>query len=91
MRPGSVIVDLAAEGGGNCELTRAGEAVVERGVTVVGPLDLPSRVPIHASQTYGRNVSALVAHLAPEGALTLDPQDEITGPMLVVHGGKVRI
>lgn len=91
MRPGSVVVDLAAETGGNCELTRPGEAVVEGGVTVLGPLDLPSRVPLHASQTYGRNVSALVAHLAPGGALALDPGDEIAGPMLVVHGGRVRL
>lgn len=90
MRPGSVIVDLAAEGGGNCELTRAGETVVAGGVTILGPLDLPSRVPTHATQTYGRNVSALLAHLAPEGRLALDPRDEIAGPMLVVHGGQVR-
>jgi NAD(P) transhydrogenase subunit alpha len=91
MRPGSVVVDLAAETGGNCELTRAGEVVREGGVTVLGPLDLPSRVPLHASQTYGRNVSALVAHLAPKGPLALDPADEIAGPMLVVHAGKVRV
>jgi NAD(P) transhydrogenase subunit alpha len=90
MRPGSVIVDLAAETGGNCELTRAGETVALGGVTIVGPLDLPSRVPLHASQTYGRNVSALIAHLAPKGALSLDPTDEIAGPMLVVHDGRVR-
>jgi NAD(P) transhydrogenase subunit alpha len=90
MRPGSVVVDLAAETGGNCELTRAGEEVALAGVTVLGPLDLPSHVPLHASQTYGRNVSALIAHLAPKGALALDPADEIAGPMLVVHGGKVR-
>jgi NAD(P) transhydrogenase subunit alpha len=90
MRPGSVIVDLAAETGGNCELTRAGEIVAVGGVTVLGPRDLPSRVPLHASQTYGRNVSALAVHLAPKGALVLDPADEIAGPMLVVHAGKVR-
>jgi NAD(P) transhydrogenase subunit alpha len=90
MRPGSVVVDLAAETGGNCELTRAGEGVVEGGVTILGPLDLPSRVPLHASETYGRNVSAVVDHLAHEGRLALDPTDEITGPMLVVHRGKVR-
>jgi NAD(P) transhydrogenase subunit alpha len=91
MRPGSVIVDLAAETGGNCELTRAGETVVEGGVSVVGAVDLPSTVPLHASQMYGRNVTALVAHLSSEGRLQLDPADEIAGPMLVVHGGKVRI
>ncbi len=90
MRPGSVVVDLAAETGGNCELTRPGETVVEAGVTILGPLDLAASVPFHASQTYGRNVAALLQHLAKDGALALDPLDEIAGPMLVVHGGKVR-
>jgi NAD(P) transhydrogenase subunit alpha len=91
MRPGSVVVDLAAETGGNCELTRPGETVVEGGVTVIGPLDLPSTVPFHASQMYGRNVTTLVQHLTKDGKLHLDPADEIAGPMLVVHGGKVRL
>ncbi len=57
---------------------------------VIGPIDLPSRVPLHASQTYGRNLSTLLAHLAPQGRLVLDPGDEIAGPMLVVVGGEVR-
>ncbi len=92
MRPGSVVVDLAADGGGNCELTRAGETVFEQGVAILGPLDLPSSVPFHASQMYGRNVTTLLQHLAKEeGRLRLDPQDEIAGPMLVVHEGKVRL
>ena len=91
MRPGSVVVDLAAEGGGNCELTRPGETVLEAGVQVIGAIDLPSAVPLHASQLYGRNVSALLGHLAGDGALRLDPADEIVGPMLVVHQGKVRV
>ncbi len=90
MRPGSVVVDLAAEGGGNCELTRPGETVREAGVQVIGAVDLPSAVPLHASQLYGRNVSALLGHLAGDGAPRLAPEDEIVGPMLVVHGGKVR-
>jgi NAD(P) transhydrogenase subunit alpha len=90
MRPGSVIVDLAAEAGGNCEATRAGETVVEGGVTVLGPVDLPATVPFHASQMYGRNVTTLLQHLAKDGDLRLDPADEIAGPMLVVHDGKVR-
>jgi NAD(P) transhydrogenase subunit alpha len=90
MRPGSVIVDLAAEAGGNCEATRAGETVVEGGVTVLGPVDLPATVPFHASQMYGRNVTTLLQHLAKDGELRLDPADEIAGPMLVVHDGKVR-
>lgn len=90
MRRGSVVVDLAAESGGNCELTRPGETVVEGGVTIIGPLDLAATVPFHASQMYGRNVTALVQHLAKDGRLVLDPADEVAGPMLVVHGGKVR-
>jgi NAD(P) transhydrogenase subunit alpha len=91
MKPGSVIVDLAAETGGNCELTRPGETVVAHGVTILGPLLLAATLPFHASQAYGRNVLTLLSHLATkEGALRLDPADEITGAMLVVHDGKVR-
>jgi len=77
MRPGSVIVDLAAETGGNCELTVPGEEVVREGVTIVGRLNLPSEMPYHASQLYARNVQALLALLAPEGELQLDFDDEI--------------
>jgi NAD(P) transhydrogenase subunit alpha len=78
MRPGSVIVDLAAEAGGNAELTEPGEEVVREGVTIVGLTNLPSTVPVHASQLYARNVQALINHLAPEGELALDWDDEIT-------------
>ena len=78
MRPGSVIVDLAAEAGGNCELTEPGEEVERDGVTIVGYTDLASRMPYHASQLYARNVSALLLHLAPGGELALDFEDEIT-------------
>jgi NAD(P) transhydrogenase subunit alpha len=78
MRPGSVIVDLAAESGGNCELTEPGEIVVRAGVTLVGLKDIPSTMPYHASMLYSRNVQALLLHLAPEGQLTLDWSDEIT-------------
>jgi H+-translocating NAD(P) transhydrogenase subunit alpha len=78
MRPGSVIVDLAAETGGNCELTEAGKVVERAGVTLVGLTDLPSTMPYHASMLYSRNVQALLLHLAPEGDLTLDWSDEIT-------------
>lgn len=89
MRPGSVIVDLAAETGGNCEPTRAGETVVEAGVQVIGAVNLPSTVPFHASQMYGRNLVTLLAHLwGKQGPLNL--QDEIAAAMLVVHDGKVR-
>ena len=78
MRPGSVIVDLAAEAGGNCELTEPGVEVERGGVTIVGFTDLASRMPYHASQLYARNVSALLLHLAPGGELALDFDDEIT-------------
>jgi NAD(P) transhydrogenase subunit alpha len=78
MRPGSVIVDLAAETGGNCELTEPGEVVERHGVTLVGITNLPSTMPYHASTLYSRNVQALLLHLAPEGELSLDWADEIT-------------
>jgi NAD(P) transhydrogenase subunit alpha len=85
MRPGSVIVDIAAETGGNCELTRPGEEVVEHGVTIVGFTNLPSTMPTHASQLYARNVMALLQHLAPEGKLALDWEDEITSGACVTR------
>lgn len=77
MRPGSVIVDLAAPAGGNCELTEPGTTVVTQGVTIFGPLNLPSTVPIHASQMYSRNVLSVIQYLVKDGALHLDPDDEI--------------
>jgi proton-translocating NAD(P)+ transhydrogenase subunit alpha len=89
MRPGSVIVDLAAEAGGNCELTVPGEEVVSEGVTVVGLLNLPSSMPNHASQLYARNVSALLQHLAPNGELELDWTDEITSGTCVTRREEV--
>jgi NAD(P) transhydrogenase subunit alpha len=85
MRPGSVIVDLAAETGGNCELTKPGEEVVESGVTIVGLTNLASTMPYHASQLYARNVSALLTHLAPAGELALDWDDEITAGACVTR------
>jgi NAD(P) transhydrogenase subunit alpha len=85
MRPGSVIVDLAAETGGNCELTQPGEIVEREGVTVVGLMNIPSTMPFHASQLYARNVSSLLQHLAPEGELTLDWDDEITAGACVTR------
>ncbi len=78
MRPGSVIVDLAAEAGGNCELTTPGEISVEHDVTIVGLTNLPSTMPYHASQLYSRNVVALLQHLVEDGELKLDWSDEIT-------------
>jgi len=89
MRPGSVIVDLAAEAGGNCELTSPGEVVVREGVTLVGLTDLPSTMPFHASQLYARNVAALLNHLAPEGTLALDWEDEITAGACVTRKQEV--
>ena len=85
MRPGSVIVDLAAETGGNCELTEPGTEVVREGVTIVGLTNLAASVPYHASQLYARNVSALLQHLAPDGELELDFEDEITSGACVAR------
>jgi NAD(P) transhydrogenase subunit alpha len=89
MRPGAVIIDLAAESGGNCELTIAGETVRSGNVTILGPVDLPATVPYHASQMFGKNILALVTHLSHEGALHLDRNDEITSAMTVVRDGQV--
>jgi len=90
MRPGSVIVDLAAETGGNCALTKAGETVVAGGVKVLGPVNLPATVPLHASQMYSKNLTTFVEYITEEGALTIDLDDPITGPMCVVANGEVR-
>jgi NAD(P) transhydrogenase subunit alpha len=89
MRPGSVIVDLAAEAGGNAELTQADEEVAHSGVSILGPTNLPSSMPYHASQLYARNVTALVQHLAPEGELKLDFEDEITSGSCVTRKEEV--
>ncbi len=85
MRPGSVIVDLAAETGGNCELTKPGKETVSSGVTIIGLVNLPSTMPTHASQLYARNVAALLTHLAPDGQLKLDFADEITAGACVTR------
>jgi NAD(P) transhydrogenase subunit alpha len=90
MRPGSVVVDLAAEAGGNCELTVPGEEVVRDGVTIVGLTNLAALVPSDASRLYARNVSALLEHLAPGGVLTLDFADEITAGACVAKPGEGR-
>jgi len=89
MAPGSVIVDLASERGGNCELTRPGEIVVEHGVTIIGWLNLASTVPYHASQMYARNVSAFLLHIVKDGKLQLNLQDEIVRDTLLTRGGEV--
>ena len=90
MRPGSVIVDLAAESGGNCALTKPGETVDVNGVLVYGAIDIPSTVPTHASQMFGRNVLTLLQHLMKDDAVTIDVNDEIAGPMCVVYRGELR-
>ena len=89
MAPGSVIVDLAAERGGNCELTTADEVVIAHGVTIFGPTNLPSTVPYHASQMYAKNVATFVAHLMKDKTFTLDMNDEITRETLVTRDGQV--
>jgi NAD(P) transhydrogenase subunit alpha len=89
MTPGSVIVDLAAERGGNCELTRADEIVVVHGVTILGPTNLPSTVPFHASQLYARNLATFLKHLMKDSALQIDADDEITRETLICRGGEV--
>jgi NAD(P) transhydrogenase subunit alpha len=89
MAPGSVIVDLAAERGGNCELTKSGEKIVEHGVTIIGWFNLASTVPYHASQMYARNLSAFLLYLVQEGKLRLNPEDEIIRSTLLTRGGEV--
>ena len=89
MRPGSIIVDLAAETGGNVELTKAGEDVDVGGVTIIGTRNMPSTMPLHASQLYARNVANLLLHLVKDGAINLDFADEITKGSCVTHGGEI--
>ena len=89
MAPGSVIVDLAAERGGNCELTHVGEKAVEHGVTIIGWLNLASSVPYHASQMYARNLTSFLALLVKEGKLQLNLKDEILRETLVTQGGEI--
>jgi len=90
MRPGSVIVDLAAEAGGNCELTRPGRNVVERGVTICGPLNLPAELPWHASTLYSRNLTSFVLAFWKDGRFDFNLDDEILRGALVTHQGEVR-
>jgi H+-translocating NAD(P) transhydrogenase subunit alpha len=90
MKPGSAVVDLAAEGGGNCACTRPGETVEVGGVAVLGPLNLPARLPTHASQMYARNLLAFLQAVLKEGRLDFDPADEIAGAMAITHAGEIR-
>jgi len=94
MAPGSVVVDLAAERGGNCELTRPDETVVHQGVTVLGPSNPPALVPYHASQMYSKNITTFLAHLlgrdgAAQATLPINTDDEITRETLLTRGGQV--
>jgi NAD(P) transhydrogenase subunit alpha len=89
MAAGSVIVDIAAERGGNCELTKAGEVTVQHGVTIVGPVNIPATVPYHASQMYAKNITTLLLNMTKEGQLNLDMEDEITSGTMVAHGGEI--
>jgi NAD(P) transhydrogenase subunit alpha len=91
MRPGAVIVDLGAESGGNCELTRAGETVVHRGVTIIGPVNLAASVPRHASEMYARNLfNFLLPAINKEGELAIDWNDEVFAGAVLTHDGTVR-
>jgi NAD(P) transhydrogenase subunit alpha len=90
MKPGSVIVDLAGEQGGNCELTEPGATVVRHGVTIISPLHISSDLAYHASQMYAKNLTALVTLLTPDGTLKLDMQDDIISAVCVTQGGEIR-
>ncbi len=87
MKPGAVIVDLAAESGGNCELSKAGQTVVHHDVHIVGPANVPAQLPAHASQMLSRNVLTFIQHVNKEGAINIDLADEITGAMALTHAG----
>jgi NAD(P) transhydrogenase subunit alpha len=89
MAPGSVIFDLASERGGNCELTKTGQTVIEHGVRIIGRINLASGVPYHASQMYARNVSAFILHILKDGKVRLDRDDEIIRETLLTSGGEV--
>jgi NAD(P) transhydrogenase subunit alpha len=89
MAPGSVIIDLAAERGGNCELTKVDQTIVSHGVTIIGPENLPSTVPFHASQMYSKNIATFLLHLVKKGELKLDSQDEITKETMLTKNGEI--
>ena len=90
MRPGSVIVDLASESGGNCALTKSGETIVAYGVQILGPLNIAGSIPVHASQMYSKNIVTLLSEFVDdEGALNLDFENDVVGPSTVTHAGEV--
>lgn len=90
MKPGSVIVDIAAETGGNCELTQAGKTIEHQQVSIVGPVNLPAQMPIHASEMYARNLMNFLTPWIKEGELNLDFEDEILAGSVITHGGEIR-
>ena len=91
MQPGSVIVDLASESGGYCELSKAGETILAHGRQILGPVNLPASIPVHASQMYSKNIVTLVSEfLGDDGQLQLDFQNDVVGPSTVTHEGEVR-
>jgi NAD(P) transhydrogenase subunit alpha len=90
MAPGSVIVDIAAEQGGNCELTRAGETVIHNGVKILGPLNLPASLPYHASEMYSRNLFNFLKPAIPKGELAIDWSDEVFAGAVLTHGGEIK-
>jgi NAD(P) transhydrogenase subunit alpha len=90
MSPGSVIVDLAAEQGGNCAVTEAGKDIVRHGVTVIGPINVPASMPTHASQMYAKNISTLLQYLVKEGQLQLNFEDDIVDSTCITHAGEIR-
>jgi H+-translocating NAD(P) transhydrogenase subunit alpha len=90
MKPGSVIVDMAAEQGGNCACTKRGKDVVQHGVTIIGPIDLPASVPVDASQVYAKNILTLVQYLVKDGELQLNFEDDIIDSACVTHAGEIR-
>jgi len=90
MRAGSVIVDLAGETGGNCELTQGGTTVERHGVKVISPLNLPAEVPVHASQMFGKNVATFLKEMVKDGELALDLENDVVGPTCLTHEGEIR-
>lgn len=90
MAPGAVIVDIAAEQGGNCELTRAGESVSHNGVTIIGPVNLPASLPFNASEMYARNLFNLLKPALPKGTLSIDWNDEVFAGAVLTHDGQIK-
>ncbi|MDY6782720.1 MAG: Re/Si-specific NAD(P)(+) transhydrogenase subunit alpha [Cyanobacteriota bacterium] len=90
MKPGAVIVDIAAEQGGNCAVTEAGKDIQYKGIAVIGPVNLPSSMPVHASQMYAKNISTFLNYLVKDGAMQLDFDDDIIAETCVAHGGEIR-